>query len=199
MITIREISIKQDLEIATSLLAEAFYNDPLFDMVFNKKDRLRKSNYFFRFLITNRIILNSEVLLVLHNEEIAGTCSFSTPHKTNIIPFNLVFIFSTLKLIFKLGWRSFHVLNNYFKIVSKTKLKDTYYINFIAISRKYREKGFAKHLLDHIHKIVKSANSHIGLDTENPANIPYYERFGYQFISEQKLQNISIYSLLNKF
>ena len=201
MVKIRETKCQQELDSAANIFAEAFFNDPLFQMVFKEKSRLKKTKYFFSFLLTERNLLRSDVLLVLHNEEIAGACSFSRPNKAELIPFNLYFFFSTIQLIIKLGFRSFYILNRYFKTISETKSSDSYYINFIGVSKKYRGKGLAKSLMDYVHKIVKEdlQYSQVGLDTENPSNLHYYERYGYHLVSEKKLQNLTIYFMQNCF
>lgn len=201
MVKIRETKCQQELEFAANIFAEAFLNDPLFQLVFKEKSRFKKTEYFFSFLLTEKNLLRSDVLLVLYNEEIAGACSLSRPNKEELIPFNFYFFFSTIKLIFKLGFLPFYTLNSYFKTISETKSSDSYYINFIGVSNKHRGKGLAKSLLDYIHKIVKEDQlySKVGLDTENPNNIHYYERYGYQLVSEKKLQNLTIYFMQNSF
>lgn len=194
-VIIKEATNKQELDTAANIFAEAFYNDPLFQMVFKDKDRLIKTKHFFSFLLNEKGLLKSKVLLVLYNNEIGGACSFSRPNDSQLIPINLNFLASTVKLITKIGLQPFFVLNCYLKIISKNKNNDSFYINFIGISENYRGIGLAKKLIDYIHKVVQEDKeySQVSLDTENPKNIKYYERFGYQLVSEKKLQALTIH------
>ena len=195
MVVIRKIEDNEEIETAANILAEAFYDDPLFKMVFPKNSRHQKAVHFFSFLLKSNTILKDGVFSASINTEIAGVCSLSYPKKDDKLFFNFSFLFDTCKLIFQIGFTAFFTLNKYFKLIRKTKITNIYYLNFIGVSTKYRGQGVAKHLVEYIHRIVESDNAHseIRLDTENSNNVAYYQKLGYQVIDQVKFNDITIY------
>jgi len=201
LIEIRKIEINEEIKTAANILAEAFYDDPMFKMVFNKNSRKEKTMRFFTFLLKSNSLFKDGVFIASINKEIAGVCSFSYPKKKDKLFFNFSFLFDTCKLIFQIGFTAFLTLNKYFKLIRKTKITNIYYLNFIGVSTKHIGQGVAKHLIDYIHCIVESDNVHseIRLDTENSNNVAYYQKFGYQVIEQIKFNDITIYCFRKVF
>lgn len=58
------------------------------------------------------------------------------------------------------------------------------HINMIGVRRGSQGRGLGGIMLDHVHAMSQSDPGSIGvsLTTEDPANVPFYERFGYQVV-----------------
>jgi ribosomal protein S18 acetylase RimI-like enzyme len=64
-----------------------------------------------------------------------------------------------------------------------------YYLGMIGVLPEHQGQGYARRMLDHIHKMVDTDPKArgIALNTENPNNVPIYRYFGYEVIEEAEL------------
>jgi ribosomal protein S18 acetylase RimI-like enzyme len=61
-----------------------------------------------------------------------------------------------------------------------------YFLGMIGVAPGHQGSGHGRKLLDHIHAMSEAdpISTGVGLSTEDPANIPYYERAGYRVMAE---------------
>jgi ribosomal protein S18 acetylase RimI-like enzyme len=68
---------------------------------------------------------------------------------------------------------------------------------FIGIDPTFQGQGLGRAFLENIHQLVEndSQSIGIGLDTENPGNVPLYESFGYKLSGTNPLDPITVFCL----
>lgn len=61
-----------------------------------------------------------------------------------------------------------------------------YYLGMIGVLPGHQGQGFARILIEHLHEVVDKDPVATGmcLNTENPNNVPFYRRLGYEVIGE---------------
>lgn len=60
------------------------------------------------------------------------------------------------------------------------------HLNMIGVRRAAHRKGHGRKLLEHVHALSRDdpASSGVTLNTEDEANVPLYERFGYKLVGQ---------------
>ena len=63
------------------------------------------------------------------------------------------------------------------------------HLNMIGVSRAARGTGLGRKLIDHVHLMSRNDAScqGVSLTTEDPANVPLYEHFGYTVVGHTRL------------
>jgi len=83
--------------------------------------------------------------------------------------------------------------------ISNTHLPDEplLYVGMIAVRPESQGRGYARALLDHVHGLAERDPSAVGvgLDTENPDNLPFYEHLGYRIVGTGQLEGLAVWSL----
>jgi GNAT superfamily N-acetyltransferase len=64
-----------------------------------------------------------------------------------------------------------------------------HHLNMIAVRRSHSGLGFARQLLDGVHDLAQhdSNSSGVTLSTEDPKNLPLYQKFGYQLLGHARV------------
>ena len=67
----------------------------------------------------------------------------------------------------------------------------------IGVDPVHQGKGLGGQLLDTLHAISADhpESSGVWLDTENPRNVPYYQRFGYEVRAHSSLEAVDIWGM----
>ncbi len=192
------LSLDKELSVqAIDILARAFQHDPLIQNLFPEDTELR-SRVFFQYLLRKSDLLNEKFLGIYNNGKLQGVASIETPLVKNSIGKTLSFIVESLKLALKIPFRRFIFLNNYMKATLSVRPKDPHhYLVFIGIDPSVQGEGLGRAFLEAIHESVENDTSSIGigLDTENPENVPLYEYFGYKLTEKELLDPITVFCL----
>jgi ribosomal protein S18 acetylase RimI-like enzyme len=63
------------------------------------------------------------------------------------------------------------------------------HLNMIGVSRAAQGSGLGRKLIDHVHLMSRQDASSQGvtLTTEDPANVPLYEHFGYTVVGQTRV------------
>ncbi|HXE79638.1 MAG TPA: GNAT family N-acetyltransferase [Vicinamibacterales bacterium] len=63
------------------------------------------------------------------------------------------------------------------------------HLNMLGVRRAWQKRGVARLLLDAVHDFSARTTESCGvtLSTEDPANVPFYQRFGYRIVGEAPL------------
>lgn len=191
---------KQDFKMCSELFEKAFSNDPLLIYLFGKNPN-RPINKFFHFILEYANVKNQLIVGKELNGVIQGVACIETPDSQQPLK-SISTHFKSMKLLtqfaLQIEWSTFKKINHYMKITSALRPKRPYhYLVCIGVHPKEQGKGIGKHLLELIHKTVDAdpISTGIGLDTENKDNVELYKKFGYQLVSEDKLGDITIYSM----
>lgn len=67
-----------------------------------------------------------------------------------------------------------------------------YFLGMVGVAPGHQGKGYGRTLLDHVQALSEADADSTGvtLSTEDPANVPYYQRVGYRVIAEADVGNI---------
>src|SRR5688572_21492005 len=93
----------------------------------------------------------------------------------------------------EIGEEAFARLELYEKMSSRAEPKDPHYlIGMIGVRPEHHRKGYARAILERVKDLSTRDRRSIGvcLNTENPDNVPFYERFGYRTIAEVQIQDL---------
>jgi len=84
------------------------------------------------------------------------------------------------------------------------RLRDRYrpemphhYLPFIGVRPEAQGRGCGQALLEAVHELVAAhpASTGVGLDTQSPANVRWYERFGYEVVGADRLNGLGVWCL----
>jgi GNAT superfamily N-acetyltransferase len=72
-----------------------------------------------------------------------------------------------------------------------------FYIGMIGVRPQSQGQGYARLLLEEIHRRSEAhpRSTGVALDTENPANVPLYQGFGYQVVAKVKLDDFDVWCM----
>jgi len=64
-----------------------------------------------------------------------------------------------------------------------------YYLSMLGVLERCAGRGLARPLLEAVHAISRAdpASTGVALETEDPANVPFYEHFGYRLVGHQRV------------
>lgn len=184
--------------IAGRILADVFIDDPLIKALFCHVTRQPETKSFFDFMIYESIKLKRWMIGVYAERRLAGIAIIDTPKSRPRwwMVLKIVYILRSLIYLFGLSHTSANLMQKYYRITLKARPKAPHYYLFsMGVDPIYQNKGYAKAMMNRIHAAVdqdKRVNG-IGLDTVNPDNVEFYKKFGYEVISKQELDNMSIY------
>ena len=208
---------ESNTEACAAVIAAAFEQDPLY--VHHLKSPTEKY-LFSKFLIRKSLTLGEHSLVIsLDESEVASDTGEVTSDKGVIqaaASYEVDSGHAFKRVLNQLRWpflkevlnmqrfmspAAFRFFNQYMKFTTSVRPKERHhYLVFIGVHPEAQGKGYGTQLLNEIHRIVDSDvhSVGIGLDTENAANIAYYQRFGYALTGEKTLGDVTIYTLFRK-
>lgn len=178
------------------LLIKAFEKDPMIVFLFSGKQH----RLFFRFLINKSQMLNEQMIGERVGEQWVTVANVELPADSKSISWvqQLRFLVGALGLIFKIPVKSFIFINKYMRFTTSVRPKSPHhYLVFMGVDPKMQGQGFGRKTLEYIHCLIDQdpLSTGIGLDTENPENVTFYKKFGYQLVAQKNIQGVTIYSM----
>lgn len=180
---------------AATLMARAFASDALMRYLFKSEMpgytiRLRG---FFHYTTTVHHTLNWPMLGAIARTRLAGAVFLATPEQA--APSDaLTEAFTDFTHL--LDVEMLEQIQRYANMKSHG-MPDArhFYIKAIGVRPESQGSGYAHALLDAVHRRVDAhpTAQGIGLDTEKPANVPLYQRFGYQLIATVPFNGIDVF------
>ncbi|MDD2956514.1 MAG: N-acetyltransferase [Oscillospiraceae bacterium] len=180
---------KSDLKKAAEMLAESFFNDPLYVHLL-PDEKLRSKilpGYFNCYLemcfpFTNMLSESPElggIITVFDSRDRA-------PHRS--------YRLSVAKCVLKVGWllwradpsgkaiRSFLAFRECLSSKWERKLEvgESVHIDLLAVSPQFQGRGIAKRLMSSVLERVDGRGISAVLETHNGGNVPLYRRFGFE-------------------
>ncbi|MCA0386778.1 MAG: GNAT family N-acetyltransferase [Firmicutes bacterium] len=194
---------ESNTEACAAVIAAAFEQDPLY--VHHLKSPTEKY-LFSKFLIRKSLMLGEHSLVITLDEGViqaAASYEVDSGHafKRVLNQLRWPFLKEVLNMQRFMSPAAFRFFNQYMKFTTSVRPKERhYYLVFIGVHPEAQGKEYGTQLLNEIHGIVDSDvhSVGIGLDTENTANIAYYQRFGYALTGEKTLGDVTIYTLFRK-
>lgn len=191
--------VNDDMEFCVDLIARAFKNDPLFTHALSS-DLEKRS--FSRFLLEKSLILGEYSIVIKDYTTTLGVASYEKDSgsvlKGLINMLRLDFLREIITLKSTLSPESFAFFNRYMRFTTSVRPKvPHYYLVFIGIAPEAQGRGLGRAIIEEIHARVDAdeTSAGIGLDTENEANVTYYEKFGYKLIDQRIIDSVTVYAM----
>ncbi len=175
------------------LSCESFNNDPVHKYV-TKNEKLRKK-FIYHFMI-ERLATSSREDIIYIDEENRGICIWRDAHNDyDVFDFlmypNWVFLLLYLPKTIK-------TLMAYSHINSKVFPENTKLISPVFVDPEHQGKGVATKLIKQGIADLTAKGYKLGLEAQNPVNVPIYEKLGFRVIRHDywKRENIHNYYMM---
>ena len=173
----------------TRVLCEAFYDYPVMRYVIGdgQDDYERRLNTLVHFFVMARVLRNEELLGTMDGKDLAATALVSYPGRGKAPP-ELMALRD--KVWDELGPESRSRYEAFGTACASVEVEVPHiHLIMIGVSRAAQGIGLGRELIDHVHLMSREDTSSQGvtLTTEDPANVPLYEHFGYEVVGHARL------------
>jgi ribosomal protein S18 acetylase RimI-like enzyme len=189
--------LRERKEEATEVLARAMENDPGAKYVFlgdtpGYRDRIRQNSSFY-----GEVMLEREfpILARVHQDQIVGVAFVLEPIEKPI-PTSLAESWQALKASF--GPEASHRFDTFMELVEELRPAVPHmYLSTIGVEPDFQGQGHGRALIEAVHAMSESdpTSTGVGLDTDNPANVPLYEHLGYEVVKKAKLGELDVWAM----
>jgi GNAT superfamily N-acetyltransferase len=191
---LKELTLRE-IDSAASMLARAFDGDPLMNAFFSRSPIPPDEARFelFRYSCLIRLYLDWPLIGLVEGSHIRGVTCVSYPG-TPDRPEEIERIYEHLKS--RLGPASVQMLDQYAQIVDEHRPEESHhFLAVLGVDPDHHGRGFGGILLEEVHRqaALHPDSDGVALDTENPKNLSFYRRFGYELTAESDLAGIKIY------
>jgi ribosomal protein S18 acetylase RimI-like enzyme len=184
----------RDTDWAAKILEQAFYADPMLNFIYGDSiNKPGKLNWFFK--VTFRLAA------------LYGDC-FSTAGKDGVlmmlppdqqeITIGKMISSGFLAAPFKMGWASFSRSMALMDFVEKEHKAaapaDHYYIMTIGVLPERQGRGIGRKLMTRALEIVDANKMPCYLETQNKNNVPIYQKFGFEVVSDKEVPNRELHN-----
>lgn len=184
-------------EPVVQLLAEAFREDPFFNLMFKKEEWDTKATAMIAFLIKRNELLDG-VLLTDNEANPSFAAIIEKPKALRRVSLSnrIRLLKETIVLAFQIPRRVLPIIRDYERIQSKHSPKeDHYYVTMIGVASSVRGKGVGKRVLQAVDELASKGPYPVALDTENEQNVEIYKRLGFTLTGSEKLGEEMMYCL----
>jgi ribosomal protein S18 acetylase RimI-like enzyme len=181
---------------AAGLLAMSFENDPLLPYLTFEKGDVHRSfvHRIVRMEVDFHATGENDLLAVVYNGELVAVALIERPDASvayvRVARAAIQLLFQTNSSVVLRTWR-------YFMTISANRPRTPhFYLEAVAVHPKTRGRGLGRLLLDELHakSAADSSSQGIALVTANPANVGFYERFGYRLVQPRvTLRDLELY------
>ena len=182
---------RQSYRQAAQVLGRAFVDDPVSEAVyknFSTDKRVRALTVDF-FAEVNLCIRKGSPLQVNENGKVVAAAVIYPPREYPLSASDQWMLL--LKSIFGNGFYDFRPWMKWLEEVEKAHPSEPhYYLEYLGVEPEQQGKGLGSTILQHL--IHKADEECVGcyLENANPRNISFYQRFGFQVISEKEIIGI---------
>ena len=177
----------KDTDWASKILEQAFYTDPMLNFIYGDTiNEPGKLNWFFR--VTFRLAaLYGECFSTAEKD---GVLMMLPPDQTKMT-IGKMYKSGLLAAPFKMGWASFLRLMTFMDFAEKEHKAatsfDQYYIMTVGVLPERQGMGVGKKLMTKALEIVDAHKMPCFLETQNKNNVPIYQRFGFEVVSDKEI------------
>ncbi len=185
----------QDRAAFVALMDAAFASDPWYVALFGSGVQPRRAE-FLSFLFDLSLWTGAEMVGLRQDDLLLGAYILDMPD-VRVWAWPRV-VSRALSGPIGLSWRNAGVIRRYLGHTRAALPRGrTHYLTLIGVSAAVRGQGLGRRLLEMLLTRVDGdgATLGIGLDTENAANVDFYERFGFSVTRTAVLEGIVIHSL----
>lgn len=166
------------------VLCDAFYDYPVMRYVLggHPDDYEGRLSTLIHFFVMARVLRNEELLGTMDGADLAATALVSYPGRGGP-PAELLALRN--EVWDELGSDSWSRYEAFGRACAPFEVEGpNIHLNMIGVSRASQGSGLGRKLMDHVHLMSHEDASSQGvtLTTEDPANVPLYEHFGYRLV-----------------
>lgn len=174
------------------MLSGAFRDDPVINYFLygHTDDYPEKLRGIFRYQCLMYVEMKLPIFATMHDSRIAGVVCLSLPEKKER-PDSL--IEADKKFEISMGSDSFNRIKRYMKLNKKhIPGAPHHYLAALGVHPDYQGQGYARLLLDEVHRISESHQTSTGifLETAKSKNVEMYKHFGYNLLATEKLDGV---------
>ncbi len=180
---------RKELKYYAKMAAESYVDDPV-HVYATKSEKLRKK-FLYHFML-ERLSTSNREDVIFEDEEKRGICIWRDAHNDYTMfdfmlcpnwVFLCVYNISLIKTL-----RVFSNLDN------KIFEKNTLLISPVFVDKAHQGKGVATRLIKQgIEELVPQGYK-LGLETQNPENVPFYEKLGFKTLEYKFFENVGIHN-----
>lgn len=185
---------------AVNIYTNAFIDDPLHIFAFpDLKERIRNTKLIYELVVEHIVpLMNLSFIGIFADDILAGVQTYTTPQSKTWSEEldNAVF-----EMREKANNESVNLIGEFSGLTMKHRPKEPhYYLNDLAVSKEYRNRGYAKALMKYAENecFINPFTNITALDTTNPDNTRLYEKYGYYVNTEYDFMGIKCYSMYKK-
>ena len=180
---------EEDVPEVTRVLCEAFYDYPVMRYVLggHADDYEGRLSTLIHFFVMARVLRNEKLLGTMDGEGLAATALVSYPGRRKA-PAELLALRD--EEWDELGPESRSRYEAFGTACAPFEVEVPHiHLNMIGVSQASQGSGLGRRLMDHVHLMSHEDVSSQGvtLTTEDPANVPLYEHFGYKLVGHARL------------
>lgn len=186
-----------DQAVVSTLLSNAFAADPAYRFFLEgcaPADRDRYRDHLVRFIVRYHCRSGMPVWGVTHQGRLVACALLEVPAPGWQ---RAIAVLTTLpSLIGRVPWSCVTRMNRY-ALHSRQGLSTTfrYFLVKIGVAPGQQGQGFGKQLIQSLADHCLQLGETLALDTENPANVPWYQHLGFHLHDERTLDTLTIYRL----
>jgi len=193
---------ENDVERCAQVVADAFKGDPLYLHAMRSDDEKLQ---FSRFLVRKSLLLDETGIVAENEGDIIGVASVERDSGKALLRMASMmkwrFLKEAIALKKAITAEGFRFFNQYMRFTTSVRPKGVHhYLVFIGVSPASQGRGIGSGMLRFVHRIVDADETSlgVGLDTENEANVRYYERFGYKVVAVKKVGEVVVYAMFRR-
>lgn len=177
------------LKYFAKMAAESYVNDPV-HVYATKNEKLRKK-FLYHFMMERLATSNREDIIYI-DEEKRGICVWRDAHNDYTV---LDFLLCPHWFFLYIYWIStVKTLKAFSHLDSKVFPENTLLISPVFVDKNHQGKGVATKLIQQGIKDLTAKGYKLGLETQNPDNVKFYEKLGfktieYKFFESEKIHN----------
>ena len=180
---------RKTLKYFARMAAESYVNDPVHSYA-TKNEKIRKK-YVYHFMLERLSTSNREDIIYI-DEQNRGICVWRDAHNDYTM-FDFLLCPNWVFLAFY--WiNTFKTLKAYSHLDSKVFEKNTLIISPVFVDKNHQGQGIATELIKRGIRELVPQGYKLGLETQNPENIGFYEKLGfktvkYEYWKSEKIHN----------
>ncbi len=180
---------RKTLKYFARMAAESYVNDPVHSYA-TKSEKTRKK-YVYHFMLERLSTSNREDIIYI-DEQNRGICVWRDAHNDYTM-FDFLLCPNWVFLAFY--WvNTFKTLKAYSHLDSKVFEKNTLIISPVFVDKNHQGQGIATELITRGIRDLVPQGYKLGLETQNPENVAFYERLGfktvkYDYWKSEKIHN----------
>lgn len=180
---------RKQLKVLAKMASESFANDPV-HLYATKNEALRKK-YIYHFML-ERLATSAREDIIYFDEENRGICIWREAYNDYDV-FDFLMCPNWVFLVVYLP-KTVKTLMAYSKLNSKVFPENTMMISPVFVDVNHQGKGIASKLIKQGIADLTAKGYKLGLETQNPLNVPFYEKLGFKVIKRDYWKRENIYN-----